>query len=536
MDRQRRAMVKAVTIGCGVLLAYGGISATLLGAGRSPARPGDVVLETGFDTPRQRDAWSRSKTAHWAPGHHSATSLLVSVSAEQAGHANLVHLPLDLRPYRGCQLLLECMVKAEGVTRPPKGHLGIKFMLHYQSPATGPFWRNPSNIHGTFDWKPLKFLARIAPDATGGQLSLGLQESSGKVWFDQVRITIYKGPLPKRPPPPKNPGPVFKGHALPRLRGVMSPHTFRDEDLRVLGVEWNANVIRWQMTRNWGRSGTDRDLADYDRWLESELRDLDRVLQAASRYGLKVVVDMHTPPGGRYENMDLAIFHEPRYQDHYVAWWGKIARRYRGNPAVWGYDLVNEPVQNLPSPKGVADYLGAQVRAAKAIRQVDRDVPIFIEANRWDSADGFRELLPVDIPNVIYQVHMYLPGEFTHQGVHDRPTGVRYPGKIAGQYWDKRQIRKALAPVRQFQLAYNVHIFVGEFSAIRWAPGACDYLRDCIEVFEEYGWDWTYHAYREWDGWSVEHGSDRTSRDPAPMPTDRQKLLLRWFAKNQKPG
>jgi hypothetical protein len=63
--------------------------------------------------------------------------------------------------------------------------------------------------------------------------------------------------------------------------------------------------------------------------------------------------------------------------------------------------------------------------------------------------------------------------------------------------WDKPQLRKALQPVRDFQLAHHVGIYVGEFSALRWAPGACNWLRDCIDLFEEYGWDWTYHAYRE---------------------------------------
>jgi hypothetical protein len=43
----------------------------------------------------------------------------------------------------------------------------------------------------------------------------------------------------------------------------------------------------------------------------------------------------------------------------------------------------------------------------------------------------------------------------------------------------------------------------------RRAPGAVNHLRDCIDLFEEYGWDWTYHAYREWDGGSVEHGVNR---------------------------
>ncbi len=58
---------------------------------------------------------------------------------------------------------------------------------------------------------------------------------------------------------------------------------------------------------------------------------------------------------------------------------------HRLGPAMWCWtrdlthrgsetpDLVNEPLQNLPPPKGVADYLGAQVRAARAIRPADRE-------------------------------------------------------------------------------------------------------------------------------------------------------------------
>jgi hypothetical protein len=276
-------------------------------------------------------------------------------------------------------------------------------------------------------------------------------------------------------------------------------------------------------------------LDEYDRWIGSELQDLDKVLEAARRYGLKVVVDMHSPPGGRYENKDLAIFHEPLYQDHYIAFWEKLARRYKSHPAVWGYDLLNEPVQNDPSPPGVADYLGTQVRAARAIRAVDPDVPIFIAAAKSDSASGFRTLEPVDIPNVIYQVHMYAPGEFTHQGVNKRTTGIAYPGKIGEKQWDKDALREVLAPVREFQLAHNVHIYVGEFGVVRWAPGAARYLADCIDLFEEYDWDWTYHAYRAWDGWSVEHGSDPQDRQPTQEPTDRKQLLLKWFAENEKP-
>ncbi len=497
-------------------------------------RRSDVVFQTSFDTPAERQAWSRAGFATWVAGYQGTTSLCVSVPPDQAAGAHMIRLPLNLSRYRGCRLRVECMAKADQVSKPAASYLGLKCMLHYQSKTDGPFWQNPTDVYGTFDWRPLQFVASIASDATDGEISLGLQGSAGTAWFDAIRITVFKRPV-VRPRPPTHPPPVFRGHDLPRLRGVMSPNAFRDEDLRVLGMEWKANVIRWQITRNWGRAGTDRDLDEYDRWLAGRLDELDKALEACRRYGIKVVVDMHSPPGGRHLNHDVAMFHEPKYQDHFVAWWEKIARRYKGHPAIWGYDLINEPVQSVPPPPGVADYLGTQVRAAKAVRAIDPKVPIFIEAAEWDSAAGYRELEPVDVPNVIYQVHMYVPGTFTHQGVFSKGTPTTYPGKIGSVVWDKERLRKVLAPVREFQLAYNVHIYVGEFSAIRWAPGAASYLRDCIELFEEYGWDWTYHAYREWDGWSVEHGSDPQDHRPTQEPTDRKKLLLDWFAKNVRP-
>lgn len=504
-------------------------------AGATKPQSGEVVLRTGFDTEEERRDWSHNAFARWENGYAGTTSLSVSIPADSREKQAMIRLSMDLTRYRGCRLLFTCQVKARDVTKPADLWNGVKFMLHYTSPATGPYWQNRNGVYGTFDWKELSFLARIAPDAEGGELDLGLQDSTGTVWFDEIEVSVFRGPPPTRPKPPAHPGPVFTGHKVPRLRGVMSPQKFRDEDLRVLGLEWKANVIRWQITRNWGRAGTDRDLAEYDDWFNAKLGELDEALAACRRYGLKVVVDMHTPPGGRYENKELAIFHEPRYQDHYVALWKRIARRYKGNTTIWGYDLVNEPVQNTPSPPGVPDYLGTQVRAAKAIRALDPKIPIFIEAGEWDSPGGYRDLVPVDISRVIYQVHMYVPGEFTHQGVFNKKTGIRYPGVIGGKPWNKDRLRKVLQPVREFQLAYNVHIYVGEFSAIRWAPGAAQYLSDCIDLFEEFGWDWTYHAYREWDGWSVEHSSNRADHVPTKEPTDRKKLLLKWFARNQQP-
>ncbi|MEI3000650.1 MAG: hypothetical protein V8T86_07075 [Victivallis sp.] len=59
------------------------------------------------------------------------------------------------------------------------------------------------------------------------------------------------------------------------------------------------------------------------------------------------------------------------------------------------------------------------------------------------------------------------------------------------------------------------------------------YLADYIDLFEEYGWDWTYHAFRKWDGWSAEHSTnpdDKTRYESTP----HMKLLTDYMSRNRK--
>ena len=50
---------------------------------------------------------------------------------------------------------------------------------------------------------------------------------------------------------------------------------------------------------------------------------------------------------------------------------------------------------------------------------------------------------------------------------------------------------------------------------------------------KESGWDWAYHAYREWNGWSAEH-----SGDPADLErhanTLRKAMLIGFFSRNKR--
>ena len=109
-----------------------------------------------------------------------------------------------------------------------------------------------------------------------------------------------------------------------------------------------------------------------------------------------------------------------------------------------------------------------------------------------------------------------------------------YPGVIDGVYWDKEQLRVSMKEVIEFQKKHGVPIFVGEFSVINWAKGGDRYLADMIELFEEYGWDWAYHAFREWDAWSIEH-EGKAFRSVVPSPDNpRKRVLLEALKKNTR--
>jgi aryl-phospho-beta-D-glucosidase BglC (GH1 family) len=309
-----------------------------------------------------------------------------------------------------------------------------------------------------------------------------------------------------------------------------------EADLEKL-AEWNANLIRWHFYWHDAHSPQKRrDLAVYDAWLQETIAEVDRVLPLCRKLGIRIVIDLHTPPGGG-DPGQMTLFSDAVFQRKFVEVWDLLAAHYKDEPAVWGYDLLNEPVEGSVAP-GLLDWRALAEKVARRIREIDARHAIIVEpgsAGGWDNLPFFE---PLDIPGVIYSVHMYEPLPFTHQGIlAGMPSGVTYPGTIDGRYWDKRTLRRELEPVRQYQRDYNVPIYIGEFSAPRWAPNdsAAAWLRDCIELFEEYGWDWSYHSFREWHAWNVELGSDPEDREISPVPTSRQRVLESGFKRNAKP-
>ena len=317
--------------------------------------------------------------------------------------------------------------------------------------------------------------------------------------------------------------------ALPQLRGVMLPErAMTTNDFATLHT-WGVKLLRYQMVRDWHAQNGNRDLVEYDRWLDGKLDHLKAfVLPMAVKYGMRVAIDLHVPPGGKRSDGEMNMFHEPVYAEHFMLCWVRIAKRFRGNTAVYGYDLINEPVQKR-EPAGGMDCWTLQRKTAERIREIDPDTPIIVESNLAASPYAFPEK-PFDLKNIIYQMHAYIPLEYTHQRVfspNDEPR--KWPDPSRGWERDFCIRERILKPVRDFQLKYGARIYVGEFSAICWAEGADRFLADCISLFEEFGWDWTYHAFREWEGWSVEHEGPDRNHLVSSVDNPRKRVLLDAF-------
>ena len=322
----------------------------------------------------------------------------------------------------------------------------------------------------------------------------------------------------------------------PRLRGAMVTTFATVADLRDLAA-LGANCVRWQLM--WegfpsARANTE-PLSSYLAWMETALQHVDTMLPHCRRLGLRVVLDVHTPPGGQTPQDHWRLFQQRELQRGLASLWRNIAIRYRGDTTIWAFDLMNEPNEAGSIPDSALSWQGLALELAQAVRAEDSTRRLVVEPAPWGSSRSLVKLIPLPLSNVVYSFHMYDHAAFTHQGLFGDTTRFSYPGKVWGETWNRKRLRRWLRPVREWQKQYRVPMYVGEFSAVRWAPdeSAYNYIRDCIRTFERWDWHWTYHAWRESHVWSVEHGPDRANEAPVPGGTKRLELLRKAFGKNK---
>lgn len=227
--------------------------------------------------------------------------------------------------------------------------------------------------------------------------------------------------------------------------------------------------------------------------LDEGLEILDRAIEICKQAGLYVILDLHALPGCQNQHWhsdnpthrDLFWDHI-HFQDRVVNMWQVLADRYRDEPAVAGYNPINEPAD--PTGKRIGPFYD---RLSTAIREADPRHILFLDGNTY-STDFSMFSTPIE--NSVYTSHDYArPGMIPE---------ASYPGEVEGRYFDRGLLEKIFLERTEFQRRTGTPIWVGEFGPQYTGDPARDeqrfeILRDQLEIYAEAGASWSLWTYKD---------------------------------------
>lgn len=150
---------------------------------------------------------------------------------------------------------------------------------------------------------------------------------------------------------------------------------------------------------------------------------VDSLVEWCRESGLYLILDMHDAPGGQTgDNIDDSygypwLFESETSQRLYADIWKRIAERYKDEPVILGYELLNEPI--APYFDNM-DELNAKLeavykRGVAAIREVDRNHIILLGGAQWNgNFNPFKDSHFDD--KLMYTCHRY-GGEPTREAI-----------------------------------------------------------------------------------------------------------------------
>lgn len=226
---------------------------------------------------------------------------------------------------------------------------------------------------------------------------------------------------------------------------------------------------------------------------EDGFKHLDRVIELCAQQGIYTVIDLHALPG--FQNQDWhcdnpthhAFFWDhPHFQERVVNLWQVIADRYRDQPWIAGYNLVNEPCD--PTKTRLAPYYQ---RLVAAIRMIDSQRILFLDGDRY--ATDFSAFGKPD-ENVVYSCHDYCPAGF--------PAARQYPGEYEGKWIGATTVEDAFLRRTEVMRSYDSPIWVGEFGPTYTEDPEIDVcrtqiLRDQLAVYDRHGASWSLWTYKD---------------------------------------
>lgn len=313
--------------------------------------------------------------------------------------------------------------------------------------------------------------------------------------------------------------PVAASNALPPnwpWRGVVvmsmtMPNAIDMQYLKEIGV----NVVNIHLM---SRDSARRNKISGRKAFKKDLKWLGAFLSECKVRGITAVISIAQiplDPATGLTQTSPGFWDDPELLKEAVYAAGELARLFHGRgKELAAYSILSEPVvirdnfifgATSETPQA---WPGLMRDIVKEIRKYDKKRFISVTPGLWGLPAGYEGFKPLDDPYIIYEAHMYQPHYFTHQGIAERPVGYMYPGGVlwwSFKYWDEEALRGVLNPLIEFERRYNVPVWIGEFSAARWAEGGDEYLYDLINIFDSNGLAWAYHCFNCWHGWNPDY-------------------------------
>lgn len=257
-------------------------------------------------------------------------------------------------------------------------------------------------------------------------------------------------------------------------------------------------------------------------------KQMDKVIDWCRKYDLHLILDMHDCPGGQTgDNIDNGhgypwLFESEASQQLFCQIWQKIASRYKDEPVILGYELMNEPIATMFSDS-LRAALNAKLeplykRATKAIREVDQNHIILLGGAQWNgNFEPFSDWKFDD--KIMYTCHRY-GGEPTKAAIQsiidfrDKTKLPMYMGEI-GHNTDQWQA-DFCATMKKANIGYT-------FWPYKKIDGSC-----MMGIKKPADWDSTIVKFAE---------ADRSSFDAirkARPDQEKGKKLLMEFVENAK--
>ncbi len=198
---------------------------------------------------------------------------------------------------------------------------------------------------------------------------------------------------------------------------------------------------------------------------------LDRLVAWCKAAGLYVILDLHGAPGGQTgDNIDDSwgypfLFEDLESQALTIALWAALAERYSEEPAVIGYDLLNEPIATYFDREDLNSRLEPLYkRIVQAIRAHDPNHIIFLGGAQWNT--NFNVFGPPFDGKLVYTFH---------------------------RYWED-VTPELIAPYVEFGHRYNVPLWMGESG-----ENTYEWIAAFRELLEAHNIGWTFWTYKRLD-------------------------------------